>query len=89
MVRSAPFAVCRAVTECSRGATSLRTPGSCLDDGKDDDLLSDGCLRVGTLNDLDAEWTGGFFDASGKNFYVSVQHNSSGFGTILKITGWK
>lgn len=62
---------------------------SCLDDGKDDDTLSDGCLRVGTLNDLDAEWSGGFFDASGKNFYVSVQHNSSGFGTILKITGWK
>jgi hypothetical protein len=62
---------------------------SCLDDGKDADLSSDGCIRVGTLNDLDAEWTGGFFDASGKNFYVSVQHNSSGFGTILKITGWK
>lgn len=62
---------------------------SCLDDGKDDDLSSDACLRIGTLNDLDAEWTGGFFDASGKNFYVSVQHNSSGFGTILKITGWK
>jgi hypothetical protein len=33
-------------------------------------------------------WTGGFFDASGKNFYVSVQHNISGSGTILRITGW-
>jgi hypothetical protein len=62
---------------------------SCLDDGQDDDTLSDGCVRVGTLNDLDAEWTGGFFDASGENFYVSVQHNSSGFGTILDITGWR
>ena len=61
---------------------------SCLDDGQDDDTLSDGCVRVGTLNDLDAEWTGGFFDSTGKNFYVSVQHNSSGFGTILDITGW-
>jgi hypothetical protein len=62
---------------------------SCLDDGGDDDTLSDGCVRVGTLNDLDAEWTGGFFDPSGKHFYVSVQHNSSGFGTILDITGWR
>jgi hypothetical protein len=62
---------------------------SCLDDGKDDDSLSDGCVRIGTLNDLDAEWTGGFFDPSGKHFYVSIQHNSSGFGTILDITGWQ
>jgi secreted PhoX family phosphatase len=37
---------------------------SCLDDGADDDLLSDGRLRIGTLNDLSAEWTGGFFDES-------------------------
>jgi hypothetical protein len=62
---------------------------SCLDDGKDDDTLSDGCVRVGTLNDFDAEWTGGFFDSTGKHFYVSIQHNSSGFGTILDITGWR
>ncbi len=61
---------------------------SCLDDGRDDDTLSDGCIRIGTLNDFDAEWTGGFFDPSGKHFYVSVQHNSSGFGTILDVTGW-
>ena len=62
---------------------------SCLEDGRDADLLSDGCLRIGTLNDLDAEWTGGFFDASGKHFYVSIQHNATGFGTILDITGWR
>jgi hypothetical protein len=62
---------------------------SCLDDGKDDDTLSDGCVRVGTLNDLDAEWTGGFFDSTGEHFYVSIQHNSSGFGTVLDITGWR
>jgi hypothetical protein len=61
----------------------------CLDDRSDDDSLTDGCVRIGTLNDLDAEWTGGFFDPTGKHFYVSVQHNSSGFGTILDITGWK
>jgi hypothetical protein len=60
----------------------------CLEDGADIDTLSDGCVRIGSLNDTTAEWTGGFFDTSGKNFYVSIQHNISGFGTILKITGW-
>ena len=44
--------------------------------------------RVATLNDLTAEWTGGIFDASGRHFYVSVQHNISGKATILDITGW-
>lgn len=62
---------------------------SCLDDGSDDDSLSDGCLRIGTLNDLTAEPTGGFFDAAGKDFYFSVQHNITGHGVILKVTGWK
>ena len=37
---------------------------SCLDDGEDADALSDGCVRIGTINDLNAEWTGGFFDGS-------------------------
>jgi hypothetical protein len=60
----------------------------CLDDGRDVDTMSDGCIRIGTLNDFDAEWTGGFFDPSGRHFFVSIQHNSSGFGTILDITGW-
>jgi len=62
---------------------------SCLDDGRDDDLQSDGCLRIASLNDLTAEWTGGFFDASGRHFYVSVQHNKTGFGVVLDITGWR
>ena len=61
---------------------------ACLEDGQDDDTLSDGCVRVASLNDLTAEWTGGIFDASGRNFYVSVQHNVTGHGVILKITGW-
>jgi hypothetical protein len=60
----------------------------CLDDRADDNTLSDGCIRIATLNDLDAESTGGFFDSSGAHYYVSIQHNSSGFGTILDITGW-
>lgn len=60
----------------------------CLDDGADDNTLSDGCVRIASLNDLDAESTGGFFDSTGAHYYVSIQHNSSGFGTILDITGW-
>jgi hypothetical protein len=75
-------------TNGAQGGTRNNDLWDCLDDHQDDDTLSDGCVRIGTLNDLDAEWTGGFFDASGKHFYVSVQHNSSGFGTILDITGW-
>jgi secreted PhoX family phosphatase len=47
------------------------------------------CVRIATLNDLTADWTGGMFSADGKHFYVSVQHNISGFGVILDITGWK
>ena len=61
----------------------------CVDDGDDDDKLSDGCVKIGTLNDLNAEWTGGIFDGSGNHFYVSVQHNVTGHGVILDITGWK
>jgi len=61
---------------------------SCLDDGADADTLSDGCVRIGTLNDLTAEWTGGVFDRWGTHFYVSVQHNVTGHGVILDITGW-
>ena len=61
----------------------------CLEDGADDDLLSDGCIRVGTLNDLSAEWTGGVFDASGTRFFVSIRHNVTGFGVVLEIAGWR
>ncbi|MEO8328942.1 MAG: alkaline phosphatase PhoX [Candidatus Nanopelagicales bacterium] len=61
---------------------------SCLGDGQDADLQSDGCLRIGTLNDLTAEWTGGFFDPTGTHFYVSIQHNITGYGVLLDITGW-
>ena len=62
---------------------------SCLEDGRDDDRLSDGCVRIATLNDLNAEWTGGIFDATGERFFVSVQHNVTGHGVILEITGWR
>jgi secreted PhoX family phosphatase len=61
----------------------------CLEDGADVNDQSDGCIRIVALNDLNAESTGGLFDASGKNFYFSVQHNVTGHGVILKPTGWK
>jgi secreted PhoX family phosphatase len=62
---------------------------ACRDDGEDSDALSDGCVRIATLNDLNAEWTGGIFDATGERFFVSVQHNVTGHGVILEITGWR
>jgi secreted PhoX family phosphatase len=61
----------------------------CLDDGDDDDNLADACVRVMSLNDLVAESTGGVFDASGKDFYFSVQHNITGHGVVLKVSGWR
>ena len=60
----------------------------CLPDGADFDTLSDGCIRIATVNDFQAETTGGFFDASGAHYYVSIQHNSSGRATVLDVTGW-
>jgi secreted PhoX family phosphatase len=62
---------------------------ACLEDGDDADSLSDGCIRIATLNDLTAEWTGGIFDATGHRFFVSVQHNVTGHGVILEVTGWR
>ena len=61
----------------------------CVDDGADDDLLSDGCIRIATLNDLNAESTGGLFDARGRRYYLSVQHNVTGHGVIVRIDGFR
>lgn len=60
---------------------------ACLDDGADDDALSDGCVRIATLNDLNAESTGVVFDGRGDRFFVSIQHNVTGHGVILEISG--
>lgn len=61
---------------------------ACLEDGADADTLSDGCVRFASLNDLNAESTGGVFDGTGRHYYVSVQHNVTGHGVVLDITGW-
>jgi secreted PhoX family phosphatase len=53
-------------------------------------------VKIATLNDLlgpdgaeGVEWTGPIFDASGKKLYVSVQHNMTGAGVVLEISGFK
>jgi secreted PhoX family phosphatase len=61
----------------------------CLPDGVDDDLQSDGCVRVATLNDLEAETSGGIFSADGLKYFVSIQHNVTGKGVVLVVTGWR
>jgi secreted PhoX family phosphatase len=73
------------------GATPPRNNDiwDCLDDGADENNLADACVRVITLNDLKAESTGGLFDADGDAYYFSVQHNVTGHGVILKVTGWR
>ena len=92
---AAPFAAGFSGTLSVRAetVTDLQGPHNddlwdCLPDGTDPDLQSDGCIRIATLNDLTAEWTGGIFDASGRHFYVSVQHNITGNGVLLDLTGW-
>jgi secreted PhoX family phosphatase len=61
---------------------------ACLDDGEDGDKISDACVKIMTLNDLTAESTGGVFNASGSRYFVSIQHNVTGHGIILEVTGW-
>ena len=44
---------------------------------------------MATLNDLLAEPTGGVFDASGSRYFFSVQHNVTGHGVVLEISGFR
>ena len=61
----------------------------CLPDGADRNVQSDGCIRIVSLKDTDAEPTGFIFDASGKNAYVNIMHRATGQGALLKISGFK
>src|SRR5262245_50316119 len=49
---------------------------ACLPDGEDIDTLSDGCVRVMTLKDGNAEFTGIQFLADGKSFLIHLQHRT-------------
>jgi hypothetical protein len=49
---------------------------ACLPDGADDDTLTDGCVRVMTLKDGEAEFTGIKFLGDGKSFLIHLQHRT-------------
>jgi len=71
---------------------------ACLPDGADNDIKSDGCVKILSVVDGSAEPTGFFFSADGKSAYLSIQHSADpesmdydGYATddILKITGFR
>jgi hypothetical protein len=49
---------------------------ACLPDGDDSDTLTDGCVRVMTLKDGNAEFTGIQFLADGKSLLIHLQHRT-------------
>jgi hypothetical protein len=68
----------------------------CLPDGKDDDALTDGCVRFASVRDTSAEPSGFIFFGSGEEALVSIQHRSvndqlgeGNHGALLKISGFK
>jgi hypothetical protein len=71
---------------------------SCLPDGADRDIKSDGCVKILSVKDTSAEPTGFFFLPDGRSAIVTIQHSNDGlmpkvddYGTddILLITGFK
>ena len=77
---------------------------SCLPDGKDRDVKTDGCVKVLSVRDSSAEPTGYAFTGDGKTAYVYIQHSNDAAcvdGTdcaknddyatddLIKITGFK
>ena len=71
---------------------------ACLPDGKDRNIKSDGCIRIASVKDPSAEFTGFIFSEDGLKAFVSIQHSKDdnmplfdGFTTddIIMITGWK
>ena len=73
------------------GTTELRGNDIlfCLPDGDDDDVQSDGCVRVASLRDTASEPTGIIFLGSGESMLVSLQHRATGVGALLKISGFE
>jgi hypothetical protein len=67
---------------------------ACLPDGEDRDLLSDGCVRILSVRDPEAEPTGLIFTADGTTAYLNLQHRTpvgrdGRYDDLLKITGFK
>jgi secreted PhoX family phosphatase len=73
------------------GTTELRGNDIllCLPDGDDDDVQSDGCIRIASLRDTASEPTGIIFTGSGESMYVSLQHRATNVGALLKISGFQ
>jgi secreted PhoX family phosphatase len=61
----------------------------CLPDGNDNDVQSDGCVRIASLRDTSSEPTGPIFNAAGDTLYLSLQHRATGVGALIKITGFQ
>ena len=68
-------------------AQSLMKLVATLED--DDDVQTDGCVRIASLTDTASEPTGFIFTASGRTAYVNLQHRSTNTGAVLKITGFR
>ncbi len=73
--------------------TSAEDPGftnddvwACLPDSDDTDTLSDGCARVMTLKDGEAEFTGIEFLGDGESFLIHLQHRTQEGRTIPNTT---
>jgi hypothetical protein len=68
---------------------------ACLPDGEDTDILSDGCVRVMTLKDGEAEFTGIEFLGDGESFLIHLQHRTqegravAGTTDELRVSGLK
>lgn len=68
---------------------------ACLPDGADTDILTDGCVRVMTLKDGNAEFTGIHFLADGKSFLINLQHRTQegravqGTTDMIRVAGLK
>ena len=65
----------------------------CLPDGDDDDTISDGCVRFGSLRDTSSEPTGFIFLGSGEAAFVNLQHrdvdSANQRGSLMMISGLK
>ena len=71
---------------------------SCLADGADRDIKTDGCVKMLSVKDSSAEPTGFIFSSDGTTAYVSIQRSDDtampkmdDYGTddVIKITGFK
>jgi Bacterial protein of unknown function (DUF839) len=70
---------------------------SCLPDGADADMMTDGCIKILSVKDSSAEPTGFIFAPDGETAYLNIQHSDDkdvakvdDYGTddLIKVTGF-